>query len=524
MLAVLLAAAITSAAGAPAVLKPDSFKHYVDSFNRDDQELTTNAIPNSNCWHWMNANVPWFECSDPGLEEIYYFRWWTYRKHLKLTPDGFVVTEFLPPVPWAGKYNTISCAVGHHIYEGRWLHDAKYLDDYITFWFRRGGAPRLYSDWLADAAYQRYRVNGDRAFVTGLLPDFVANYRAWEKDRFDAAMGLFWQNDGRDGMEVSIGGDGYRATINSYMFGDARAIMRIAELARDEATRGEFEKKASLLSERVKSSLWDAEAQFFKVLPKGRGARLADVRELHGFTPWYFNLPGREFDPAWKQLMDSKGFYAPFGPTTAEQRHPGFAVAYKDHECQWNGPGWPYATSVTLTALANLLNGAPEPVIGKREYFDLLKIYAKSHHRQREDGRVVPWIDENLNPFTGDWLSRTRLKTWKSGSWSSEKGGVERGKDYNHSTFNDLVITGLAGFRPSGSRWSFEVNPLIPEGALDYFCLDDLAYQGVRLTIFWDRTGARYHRGAGLHVLENGREIASSNTLDRLNVHRPAPL
>ena len=54
--------------------------------------------------------------------------------------------------------------------------------------------------------------------------------------------------------------------------------------------------------------------------------------------------------------MDPQGFQAPFGPTTAERRHPGFAVSYEGHECQWNGPSWPFATSVTLTALANVLN------------------------------------------------------------------------------------------------------------------------------------------------------------------------
>ena len=89
----------------------------------------------------------------------------------------------------------------------------------------------------------------------------------------------------------------------------------------------------------------------------------ADVRELHGYTPWYFNLPDADKTDAWKQLMDPKGFYAPFGPTTAEQRHPKFAVSYSGHECQWNGPSWPYATAVTLTAMANLLNGPTQDAV-----------------------------------------------------------------------------------------------------------------------------------------------------------------
>lgn len=34
---------------------------------------------------------------------------------------------------------------GHHFYEGRWLRNPDYLDDYARFWFRKGGEPRQYS-------------------------------------------------------------------------------------------------------------------------------------------------------------------------------------------------------------------------------------------------------------------------------------------------------------------------------------------------------------------------------------------
>src|SRR5580658_7922164 len=88
------------------------------------------------------SEVPAFECPDANLQAIYDFRWRVFHKHLKDTKDGFVVTEFLPPVDWAGKHNTISCAAGHHFREGRWLRDPKILDDYATFWFHKGGEPR----------------------------------------------------------------------------------------------------------------------------------------------------------------------------------------------------------------------------------------------------------------------------------------------------------------------------------------------------------------------------------------------
>lgn len=497
-------------AGAPAarslVLKPSAFQHYAEGFNRDDVELYGQHIPNAGAWDWMQRNVPLFECPDPEIELTYFFRWWTYRKHLRQTPEGFVITEFLPNVPWAGKFNTISCAAGHHFYEGRWIADPQYLQDYASFWFRPGGDPRRYSFWAADALFANHLVHPNASWLTNLLPDLVANFEAWEKKQRDVN-GLFWQIDDRDGMEVSVGGSGYRATINSYMFGDALAIGRIADLAERKDLAERFRGEAARLKELVQKKLWDEEAEFFKVLPRGTNASLADARELHGFTPWYFNLPDARFAGAWKQLMTPEGFFAPFGPTTTEQRHPGFKVAYTGHECQWNGPSWPYSTAVTLVGLANLLNGPEQSVVSRSDYFTVLRNYAVSHRLKRAEGRAVPWIDENLNPLTGDWIARTLLV---------QRGRKipERGKDYNHSTFCDLVISGLVGLRPRSDE-TIELNPLAPE-SWDYFCLDQVRYHERWLTILWDKTGTRYGRGKGLRVFADGKEIAVAASLQRV--------
>jgi hypothetical protein len=498
------------------LLSPATLGTYVEQFNADDDELVSNVIPNQDALAFLTNNVPRFECPDKAFERTFYFRWWTYRKHIKMTPDGYVVTEFLPKVPWSGKYNTISCPAAHHIYEGRWLHNTKIMNDYSAFWLTPGSTPRRYSFWIADAFYANHLVRPDRARLIGTLDGLIANYQAWEQShRGDAP--LFYQIDDRDGMEVSIGRSGHRATINSYMYGDAKAIAEIATLAGQRDIAKTFRAKAQEIKTQVQAKLWDPDAMFFKVLPQGENQTLVDVRELHGYTPWYFNLPdtGKGYEAAWKQLMDPKGFYAPFGPTTAEQRHPRFAVAYKDHECQWNGPSWPMATSVTLTALANVLNKYPQDAVDRTAYFNTLTCYTNSHTLKRADGKVVPWIDENLNPFTGDWISRTRLKTWKDGTWDAGKGGKERGKDYNHSTYNDLIITGLVGLRPRADA-VVEVNPLLPADTWDYFCLDNVLYHGQILTILWDKTGDRYGKGPGLKVFSNGKEIARCDTLSRV--------
>jgi len=504
----------TEASDGSVVLRRETFQHYIGDFNANDEEVYAGAIPNAKAWAFLSDNIPLFDCADKSLEEIYYFRWWTYRKHLKPTPDGFIITEFLPEVNWAGKYNSINCAAALHIYEGRWLHDSKYLNDYARFWLRKGGGLRVYSFWIADALWNRFLVTGDPTELKEFLPDLISNYREWERTHQDPN-GLFWQSDDRDGMEMSVGGSGYRPTINSYMFAEAQAIAKIATLCGDSKVAAEFQSKASKLKQLVQQKLWNPDQQFFETLPnEPSGVALAGVREEAGYSPWYVNLPDTGYETAWAQLTDTNGFSAAFGPTTTERRCPKFALSYQGHECQWNGPSWPYSTAITLTAMANLLNNYQQQLVTKRDYLDLLQCYTKSQHLRREDGRVTPWIDENLNPFNGDWMARTILKT--------QSGRIyERGKDYNHSTFCDLIVTGLVGLRPQPDD-KVEVNPLVPEGALDYFCLDNVAYHGHTLTILYDKTGERYQRGKGLLVLADGNAIGSAGALTRIAARLPA--
>jgi hypothetical protein len=94
---------------------------------------------------------------------------------------------------------------------------------------------------------------------------------------------------------------------------------------------------------------------------------------------------------------------------------------------------------------------------------------------------------------------------------------MERGKDYNHSTFCDLVINGLVGLRPQADD-TVLVNPLIPEGKWDYFCLENVPYHGRLLTILWDKTGKRYGKGAGLSIWTEGKEIARQDRIAPLEV------
>jgi hypothetical protein len=493
-------------AGDLAVLNPVTFSNYVANFNSMEDENVTNFISNANSWNWMQKEIPFFECPDKEVEEMYYFRWWSFRKHIAQTPEGFIITEFLTPVRHADVFNAISCAAGFHLAEGRWLHDQTYLDGNTTFWLRgNNGQPQKkfhsYSSWIESAAYDRFLATGDKDFLTNLLADFVADYKTWETEK-QLTNGLFWQFDVRDGMEESISGSrtnkNARPTINSYMFANARAIATIARLAGNKQVAKEFDGKAARLKKLTEENLWDTDANFFEA--RREDGNFPNVREELGFIPWMFELPdaGKNYETAWSQLTDPQGFRAPFGLTTAERRHPQFRT-HGVGTCEWDGAVWPFATSQTLYALANVLRDYKQNIVTSQDYFDVFLTYV---HSQQADGK--PYIGEYLDEVSGDWING--------------KGG--RSRYYNHSTFADLIITGVVGLVPRADN-VVEIQPLLPDGIWNWFCLDGINYHGHTLTIFWDKDGSHYNRGKGLVVLVDGKEIARVDKLTKLTGKLP---
>lgn len=504
----------------------ESWRQYIRKFNENDEEFIRSPIPNAEAEGWTESEVPFFECPDRIMEETYYFRWWVFRKHIRDTGNGRIITEFLPAVDWAGPYNSINCASCHHIAEARWLkNDRELAGEYIRFWLCGEGDETAYSSWIADAVYQYALASDDRRLAVGILPELVSYYERLE-ERNMTRYGLFWSVDDRDGMELSISGNGLRPTLNSYMYGNAAAIASVADWAGDRGIAERFGKKAAVLKERMLELLWDPQDHFFKVIPQEKKEdaipnfsfqsvpRKRCALEEIGYIPWGFFVPGPEYDRAWRYLSDDACFHAPYGIMTAQRNHPLFMKSGSEHECQWNGPVWPYATTQTLNGLIRLLQSRGSAEVDRQVFFEQLSQYARSHYRMTACGKRINWLDENLHPDTGIWLAREILEGW---GWQEGKGGYERGKDYNHSTFCDLVIRGICGIKPVEDRY-IVIDPLIPEGKWAYFMLEDLPYKNHRLTVGYDKDGSRYQKGMGLWLELDGQVVAKAPGLSRMKI------
>ena len=464
---------------------------------------------------WFEKNIPFFDCSDPQITQIYYYRWQLYKAHLKdVGSRGYIVTEFLDDVGWTfNPYQSLNDATAFHINEGRWLRDNRYVDEYIDFMYS-GGNDRHFSEAIAAAVYARYLVNGDRAFAKKNLESMKHIYELWA-DHYDASKGLYFIEPLLDATEYTISsidasggkdgfrfGDAFRPTINSFMFANAQAISKLAALAGDQNTAKVYAEKAAAIRDSVQTNLWNDGFQHFTDRYKANNEFVhywdfIRGRELAGFVPWAFELPDAnpKYNAAWEHLLATNQFAGPYGLRTVEPSYEYYMRQYryetvkgkKQPECQWNGPTWPFDTTLALEAMANLLNVYTQNVVRADDYVRVLKQYTQQHYLNGQ-----PDLQEDYNPDTGNVIV-----------------GLARSHHYNHSDYNDLIITGLVGLRPRADN-ILEINPLIPTdpnstNAINYFCLENVPYHGQLVTTVYDRDGKHYKKDAGLSVYVNGR-------------------
>lgn len=475
---------------------------------------------------WYLDNIPFFECSDKQMEQVYYYRWKMYKAHIRnVGTNEYVITEFIIHMPWDREpYCTINAASMHHIYEGRWLKDGRYMDGYIDYLLRGGGNNRNYSESVSDAALARYKVNGDSTFLIKQLDSMKQMYNEWS-DHFDSSKNLYFIPAMPDATEYTVAsidasggkggfddGEAFRPTINSYMYANALAIARVAAMKGDAATSAEYLKRAASLKENVEHNLWNDSLKHFTDRFKVNNQyvhywNFIRSRELAGLIPWYFNLPSdnKMYSAAWKHAIDTNDLLGQYGFRTNEPSYQYYFKQFAFFEgkpsSQWNGPSWPYQSSQALTAMANVLNNYHQDVISSSDYLKLLRLYTQQHILPNGKINLV----ENYDPNKGGPIVYCY--------WSNH---------YNHSSYNNLIITGLCGIRPSEGD-SLIVNPLI-DTSIQYFYLGDVKYHGHTLTVIYDRTGEKYKFGAGLTVLVDGKKTALLKDQERYKVFVGSPI
>ena len=510
-------------------------------------------------WATSAGGMPLFEASDVNLTRAYAFRFRVLKSHIHNntgTDDPglqFVITEFSPAVPWAGRANTIPCAAGHHLTDARWLRAPAVAESYSRWWVSglQGIRPNYYS-WWATAVRRRLQVEGAAALprIAALLSNMSANLAAFANgthppgSAFSRAHDCLWNVPGNEGQERTISGPGCRPLVNALMFGEADALAQLCAAAGDAACAAQWAAAAGQWRERV-LALWNPALGSFDTLrlrnaSEPGAANFSGVRELGSLSsPWFFGAvppaAAAAYAPAWAAAFDAQGFLGPFGLRTAEARHPEYKCPLPGCAggCYWSGPVWPFETSKLLRAGVDVLQSpllAPAtPALNRSGWWLLMAQYTAMH----ADGvwRIANYskADPNATADPRALAADGFLLDGLGAMWVGELGCAEdktwtddpaKGYLYEHSAFVDLVLSGVAGLAPSA--WApgapappptLAVAPLQPsDAALAWWCADGVKVGGRIVTVLWDAEGTRYGRGKGLRVLVDGAEAASAAT------------
>ena len=487
------------------------YSEYFRKFIENDEEDVIQHIPNAEAEAFLYENAPRLYCPDTVIEETFAFRSFTMRKHIKNTEDGFVLTEFLvnEKLPWAGKHNTINAPLTHHLNECRWFKNADDFLDYIRFFLSGKGEAFAYHAPALTAMVHFCRATANEDFLIENIDALELYYMHWERTH-GTKNGLFFSNDDREGTEFSISGTtadmkrrfGFRPLMNACMYGDAKALSEVFALAGDEEKQKIYEKKAAAIKQRMDEKMWDGE--LYKAIHPldgdlDRPIDLRDIpkecnaRELVGFIPWAFSMPDAGKEGAFRLLFDPSVFSAKTGLATADISHPRFQF-YSEHPCTWSGNVWPYATSYAISAVIALLSDYEQSTVDARDLYSLIKTYAEMHYSE-ENGKRINFLDEVMLPFEPVWY--VRMLAHKEGRKIS--GGKNRGKDYNHSTFIDLVLRGLCGVDMKSE--TLRIEPRI-KGIWKYFKLENFTYRKKTYTVYYDEDGTVFGKGKGVFIEE----------------------
>ncbi len=526
------------------VVKPATDRRLViRPTDQDTRELLAGQVEAYQSW--FDANLAYFDCSDPWVRKMYYHRAYVLRKNMLEPKLGRLQWPTMSEGRWrSGWYpNVISYGAAHQVREARWLRDQRYWQGHLLTWAENAKPDGVYpshvtpkrpldgqyTDWISSTAWDGHLVHPDPALLSRVVDKLAANVRGWQRECDSDGDGLlsvdshwwtgmeyqpsfFYFSDykaapGFDQPAKRVNLE--RVDLTAYNYGNAVAVARIYRQIGQPGKAKEFDDLAAKIAGALVSKMWRPERRFFFSLRADDDA-VADVKEVIGVYPFYFGMvpAGKGYESAWASILDPKEFWTKWPVASASRECPAYSQTEwpgdgRAAACMWNGPTWPHANSLVMTAMARTLRATRDNQVAtapleKKHLWELFSSFTRAQFRNQDFAH--PWTGEFYDGDTGEWKTGER--------------------DYNHSTWLDILIPELLGLLPREDD-VLEIDPLLPSGSLDFFILDGQRYHGHDVSIVWDAPATsspdRFGDGRkGLDVYVDGKLVGSAPGLSRL--------
>ena len=414
----------------------------------------------------IEACAPKLTVDDPDILKVYYYRWYLLKKNSftpkKLIPEHFIKEACIYESSTGDWYG---CPVGlplpMQINEARWDRLGKEALGQVKLWSKGENNIRSYIQYTPYAIWNLYKTSGNLDMLKRAYPAMLS-YSAQGIDgrslKLPVTVGS-WQTGAeyqpsfyqhRD-IEFDYRYDNRR---NNEVGGEKAKLYRLDEICYKLASlyaTGEaakllgIKKDAKMLTSICKELIETIKRDFFD---EARGVfldkdvstgKLCDKAACYdSFAPFMFDLiRGEKYEDSLIRLLTDDKFLGEFSITTVERSCPMFwfdnavagpAFASKEkpdfYGCCWNGPVWPYADTIALTALGE---AASHNAKYRDSFLSLFNSYNELHFYLGD--KSLPDIVEHYRATDGVPFSVTH--------------------DYFHSNYIDLLMSYWAGIKVS---------------------------------------------------------------------------
>ncbi len=444
---------------------------------------------------WQNfyaTQVPAFTCSNPGLSELYAFRWFL----LLFSRAGGDLGYFKYPVDMEGReaFQTYCCySAPFMAFDVNWQDNADagfgqianlpfvaYSDGRFPWYTtpQTNRVPVSHASLTGQsvmpwAAWKFYQIHGRKDYVAQLYPGMKKNMDWWISDRDPKRTGLFEIDDqletGMDDLHRRWKGPKparYQAIdATSYAILNLKAVANMAQVLGNAKDAAYYSAYAAKSVHALNTVLWDPALQRYRDRSPDTG-ELTDYNSITIFYPMFADaMTKAQLPEISRYLLNPKEYATPYPVPALSQSDPEFDPVKR----YWAGPTWPATNSHVAEGFAETAKRLDRSLLPQAGTL-FLKI-AALQLRPRAD------FYEHYNSLTGEPESGFR--------------------DYMHSWWVDAIIRQAAGLTPQDDG-SLVIDPL-PLG-LTHYALRGAPYRGHKVDVLWNDPAA----GQGLTVRIDG--------------------
>ncbi len=388
---------------------------------------------------WFIKNVPNFDTDNEDLKKVYYYRWFLLYRNLKTPKDVIKEIPFenevmyeSPAGAWFGC--PIGLSVPLHIDEAKWLKTPSVSYSDVLNFAQHYGNYHAYIQYTPMAIWNLYKKYPCIEFIKENY-EKISAYTKKQLSKVDESGVPFtfgswvtgaeyqpsfyehaepkwdWLQD-NEGMSLGYQATKiYRLDEISYLMQNCYGTAMLAKVVDNKEDYELYYNKYLFIKDYLIKNHYDKDSGLFYDKDEKTGKLCKESLGYDAFALYMsdiFDFDGG-IENLVKGLMEESKFLTNFGTTTITKQNPMYwfgncivgptnASVKEPHfyGCCWNGPVWPYATSIVLDGLGSICKKDKKYL---EVWLDLFNRYTDLHFIYGD--RSVPTIKEHYRGVNG---------------------------------------------------------------------------------------------------------------------------